>query len=105
MWAAKVNLVPGQLISSNDLEIRRVRFETQSHSYLSAEQSITGLIMVRSVLANELIPTMAISQDLAALSKALIVLPVGREYISSVLHSGEKIDLYSVSNENHLKQN
>ena len=103
MWAAKVNLVPGQLISSNDLEIRRVRFETQSHSYLSAEQSITGLIIVRSVLANELIPTMAISQDLAALSKALIVLPVGREYISSVLHSGEKIDLYSVSKEKPFK--
>ena len=103
MWAAKVNLVPGQLISSNDLEIRRVRFETQSHSYLSAEQSITGLIMVRSVLANELIPTMAISQDLAALSKALIVVPVGREYISSVLHSGEEIDLYPVSKEKPFK--
>jgi hypothetical protein len=103
MWAARGNLLPGQLISGRDLEIRKVRFETQARSYLSAEQSIVGMLMTRAVMDNELIPTMAVSQDLEVLSKALIVLPVGREYISSVLHSGEKIDLYSVSKEAPFK--
>jgi len=99
MWAARINLLPGQIVKSNDLEIRKVRFETQAHSYLSAEQSILGMLITRAVMKNELVPTMAISQDVEVLNNALIVLPVGREYISSVLESGEEIDLYAVSNE------
>ncbi len=99
MWAARINLLPGQIVKSNDLEIRKVRLETQAHSYLSAEQSILGMLITRAVMKNELVPTMAISQDVEVLNNALIVLPVGREYISSVLESGEEIDLYAVSNE------
>jgi len=54
-------------------------------------------------MKNELIPTAAISQNLEVLNNALIVLPIGREYISSVLASGEKINLYSLSNEAPFK--
>ena len=43
MWAARHNLFSGQLIKRDDLEIRKVRFETQAHSYLSAEQPIIGM--------------------------------------------------------------
>jgi hypothetical protein len=46
-----------------------------------------------------LIPTGAISQDPEVFNNSVIVLPVGREYISTILAPGEKIDLYSVSNE------
>lgn len=99
MWAARHNLLPGQVVNNDDLEIRKVRFETQAHSYLSAEQPINGMQITRAVMRNELIPTGAISQEAEALNKSLIVLPVGREYISTVLTSGEKIDLYSVSTE------
>jgi len=99
MWAARGNLLPGQLITSNDLEIRKVRFETQAHSYLSAEQSIVGMLITREIKGNELIPTMAVSQDSEVVSNALVVVPIGREYISSILRSGEKIDLYSVAKE------
>ena len=99
MWAARSNLLLGHLVKSSDLEIRKVRFETEAHSYLSADQSILGTLITRSVMKNELIPTAAISQNLEVLNNALIVLPIGREYISSVLASGEKINLYSLSNE------
>jgi len=103
MWAARSNLLLGHLVKSSDLEIRKVRFETEAHSYLSADQSILGMLITRSVMKNELIPTTAISQNLAVLNNALIVLPIGREYISSVLASGEKINLYSLSNEAPFK--
>jgi len=103
MWAAQGNLLPGQLITSNDLEIRKVRFETQAHSYLSAEQSIVGMLITREIKGNELIPTMAVSQDSEVVSNALVVVPIGREYISSILRSGEKIDLYSVAKETPFK--
>lgn len=99
MWAARHNLFSGQLIKRDDLEIRKVRFETQAHSYLSAEQPIIGMQITRSVMTNELIPTGAISQDPEVFNNSVIVLPVGREYISTILAPGEKIDLYSVSNE------
>jgi len=99
MWAARHNLLPGQVVNNDDLEIRRVRFETQAHSYLSAKQPINGMQITRAVMKNELIPTGAISQDLEVLNNSFVVLPVGREYISTVLTSGEKIDLYSVSTE------
>ena len=93
MWAARSNLLLGHLVKSSDLEIRKVRFETEAHSYLSADQSILGMLITRSVMKNELIPTAAISQNLEVLNNALIVLPIGREYISSVLASGEKIHI------------
>ena len=99
MWAARHNLFPGQVVNSEDLEIRKVRFETQAHSYLSAEQPINGMQITRAVMRNELIPTGAISQKADGFNNSLIVLPVGREYISTVLASGEKIDLYVVSTE------
>jgi hypothetical protein len=99
MWAARHNLLPGQFVTSADLEIRKVRFETHSHSYLSAEQPIVGMLLTRAVMGKELIPTTAISEDDEVVDSALIVLPVGREFISSVLDAGEKIDIYSVSNE------
>jgi len=63
MWAARHNLFSGQVVTSQDLEIRKVRFETQAHSYLSANQSIIGMLITRTVLTKELIPTSAISQD------------------------------------------
>jgi len=99
MWAARQNLLAGQLVTSQDLEIRKVRFETQAHFYLSAKQPIIGMVVTRSVLANELIPTGAISQDPEVFNNSVIVLPVGREYISTILTPGKKIDLYSVSTE------
>jgi len=99
MWAARHNLFSGQVVTSQDLEIRKVRFETQAHSYLSANQSIIGMLITRTVMTKELIPTSAISQDVEVLNNSVIVLPVGREYISTVLAPGEKIDLYSVSSE------
>ena len=99
MWAARQNLFSGQLVTSQDLEIRKVRFETQAHSYLSAKQPIIGMVITRAVMANELIPTGAISPDPEVLNNSVIVLPVGREYISTTLAPGKKIDLYSVSTE------
>ena len=103
MWAARHNLFLGQIIKSHDLEIRKVRFETQALSYLSAKESIIGMQITRAVMENELIPTGAISQDLELFNNSVIVLPIGREFISTVLASGEKIDLYSVSTESPFK--
>jgi hypothetical protein len=103
MWAARHNLFLGQIIKSHDLEIRKVRFETQALSYLSANESIIGMQITRAVMENELIPTGAISQDLELFNNSLIVLPIGREFISTVLASGEKIDLYSVSTKSPFK--
>ena len=103
MWAARHNLFPGQLVNEKDLEIRKVRFETQALTYLSAKQSIIGMQIKRAVMTNELIPTDAILQDAELLDNSLIVLPVGREYISTVLASGEKIDLYLVTTEAPFK--
>lgn len=97
MWAAKVDLAPGQLVKIDDLEVRQVRLETHANSYLSAQSSINGMLVTRLVKSKELIPTLAITQDLKMLEKALVVLPVAREYVSSILQNGEIIDLYSVS--------
>ena len=68
MWAARHNLFSGQVVTSQDLEIRKVRFETQAHSYLSANQSIIGMVITRTVMTKELIPTIAISQDVKVLN-------------------------------------
>ena len=61
VWAATVDLAPGEILTDSDLTKVRVRLLDNPEQYLSSNNSITGTSVLRSIGAAELIPSFAIS--------------------------------------------
>ena len=99
VWAASVDLAPGEVISDSDLIKVRVRLLDNAEQYLDADNSITGAAVLRGIGAAELIPSFAIASDV---DPTLQVVPISipREWAPIEITSGAIVDVYGIPNRN-----
>lgn len=99
IWGARVPLIPGHEILASDLEAHRVVLSggPDGHAiYLSAQQDLTGSVVLRAVGVGELIPASAISEDVQALQRSALPISVRTSDIPSDLQVGDVVNLYHV---------
>lgn len=97
VWAASVDLAPGEVLMESDLTKVRVRLLDNPEQYLSAANQITGAAVLRAIGAAELIPSFAISSEV---NPNLQVVPISipREWAPIELTSGSIVDVYGIPN-------
>lgn len=97
VWAATVDLAPGEILMESDLTKVRVRLLDNAEQYLSATNQITGAAVLRAIGAAELIPSFAIASEV---NPNLQVVPISiqREWAPIDLTSGSIVDVYGIPN-------
>lgn len=96
MWGARIPLIPGHKISVNDLEARRVALPDGDAIYLSVQRDLTGSVVLRAVGIGELVPAIAISDNIQAPQISALPISVHGSDIPSDLQAGEVVNLYHV---------
>jgi hypothetical protein len=99
VWAATVDLAPGEVLTDSDLTKVRVRLLDNPEQYLSSKTSITGASVLRSIGAAELIPSFAISSE-ASPNLQVVPISIPREWAPIELNSGAIVDIYGIPNRN-----
>jgi hypothetical protein len=97
VWAATVDLAPGEVLTDLDLTKVRVRLLDNPEQYLSSKTSITGASVLRSIGAAELIPSFAISSE-ASPNLQVVPISIPREWAPIELSSGAIVDIYGIPN-------
>ena len=102
-WISKHTLLPGALISTNDVSISKFTLGRSATSYLEKMENPVGTLVLSKITAETLIPKDAISHDGSYGTSQLVPLRVASSDLPSGILSGETIDLYWVdSRENNL---
>ena len=100
MWSPKTNLVEGDLLSQENLEIVRVFLPDNLHIYLRASQKIGEMVAVRKIYAVELIPTTSAANYFKGTSSKGVPLEISRNDLPNDLLPGQRVDIYSLPTEN-----
>ncbi|MEJ6577798.1 MAG: hypothetical protein HQ476_05540 [SAR202 cluster bacterium] len=100
MWSPKTNLVEGDLLSQENLEIVRVFLPDNLHIYLRASQKIGEMVAVRKIYAGELIPTTSAANYFQGTSSKGVPLEISRNDLPNDLLPGQRVDIYSLPTEN-----
>lgn len=104
VWAAKTDLAPGMVLSTENIEQVRVLLPTNAAKYLGISANILGTTVVRAVGKDELIPSFALSLDSQThLRRVPISIPKGA--FPSGLAAGALVDLYILPNKNSYSSN
>jgi hypothetical protein len=99
VWAATVDLAPGEVLSNSDLTKVRVRLLDNPEQYLSADTQIAGAAVLRSIGAAELIPSFAVSNEID-LNLQVVPISIQREWAPIELNSGTIVDVYGIPSRN-----
>lgn len=99
VWAATVDLAPGEVLTDSDLTTVRVRLIDNAEQYLSASNSIVGAAVLRPIGAAELIPSFSLASDIDT-NLQIVPISIAREWVPSDLVSGSVVDVYGIPNRN-----
>ena len=97
VWAATVDLAPGEVLTDSDLTKVRVRLVDNSEQYLSSKAPIAGASVLRPIGAAELIPSFAISNE-SNPNLQVVPISIPREWAPIELRSGRVVDVYGIPN-------
>lgn len=93
VYAATTDLLPGQVVSEDDLTVVQVRMGEPLARYLDGAQPVAaGTYLVRGVASGELVPASAVGTARQALDKTVTV-PVDPSALSG-LSTGALVDLW-----------
>jgi hypothetical protein len=98
VWAATVDLAPGEVLTDSDLTKVRVRLLDNSEQYLSSKAPIAGASVLRPIGAAELIPSFAISNE-SNPNLQVVPISIPREWAPIELRSGRVVDVYGIPNQ------
>ncbi|MFM1789058.1 MAG: hypothetical protein RLZZ12_407 [Actinomycetota bacterium] len=99
VWAATVDLAPGEVLTDSDLTTVRVRLIDNAEQYLSVSNSIVGAAVLRPIGAAELIPSFSLASDIDT-NLQIVPISIAREWVPSDLVSGSVVDVYGIPNRN-----
>src|SRR4051812_3609278 len=93
MYAAQHPLLPGQRLSTDDLQVVRVRLGDQAGRYLSAAEAVRpGAVVIRTVLGGEMVPRSAVGGPESVTSRPVVV-TVPAAAVEG-LHAGALVDVW-----------
>jgi hypothetical protein len=94
VWAVTRDLGADTTLASADLEARSVRLDQSASRYVSADQSLEGMVLSRPVGKDELLPVAALGEAGAA-DQRRVVIEVDR-FAAAGLDKGRVVDVYAV---------
>ena len=94
VWAVTRDLGADTTLASADLEARSVRLDRSAGRYVSADQSLEGLVLRRPVGKDELLPVAALGEA-GAVDQRRVVIEVDR-FAAAGLDKGGVVDVYAV---------
>jgi hypothetical protein len=94
VWAVTRDLGADTTLTSGDLVSRSVRLDRAAGRYVSADQSLDGLVLRRAVGKDELLPVAALGER-GAVDQRRVVIEVDR-FTAAGLDKGRVVDVYSV---------
>lgn len=94
VWAVTRDLGAHSALSERDLVVRAVRLDETARRYVSADQSLDGLVLNRPVGRNELLPIAALSESSSVDHRRVVV---AADALSAArLDRGSVVDVYAV---------
>jgi len=96
VWGARAPLIPGHVIVPADVDEHRVALPDGDSAYLSVHQALVGSVVTRSIGSGELVPELAVSNNLQALQTSSLPISVHGSDMPSDLQAGEIVNLYHV---------
>ena len=97
VWAANVDLAPGEMIEADDLKVIRVRLPDNAAQYLDSKTDLIGTTVLRAIGSSELIPSFALTSEID-LSLARVPISIAREWAPIELRNGSLVDIYGIPN-------
>lgn len=95
VWSARTDLAEGAAVTAGDLERSQVRFASAALAgrYLSADDRLAGMVLLRDVAAGELLPRAALGSGTA---QPLAELPIAlaSNAVPAGLRPGELVDVW-----------
>ena len=104
LWSARTTLAPGVRISPQNLIPKRIAFPGGSGAYIRASENINDYVVVRSVGAGELLPSMAVSANSLSQQLSSVPLSVHASDLPADLAIGEIVNLYHVGDSHLAKE-
>lgn len=96
LWSAKTYLVPGSVISQNDLVAKQASIPGGSDLYISARNEVSNFLVVKAISPGELLPLSALSASSKAQQMSAVPVSVHTSDIPVDLQIGETVNLYHV---------
>lgn len=99
VWGATVDLAPGAEITRDAITPMRVRLLDNAEQYLSTDADIVGAAVLRGIGTAELIPSFALSTEVA-LDLQRVPISISGDRVPSGLRPGSAIDIYTLPDRN-----
>ena len=104
LWSAKTTLSPGVRISHQNLIPKRISIPDGAQAYISASKNINDYVVVRSVGAGELLPSIAVSSNPLFQQMSSVPVSVRASDLPADLATGEIVNLYHVGDSHLAKE-
>ena len=104
LWSAKTTLSPGVRISLQNLIPKRIAIPDGAQAYISTSENINDYVVVRSVGAGELLPSMAVSSNPLSQQMSSVPVSVRASDLPADLATGEVVNLYHVGDSHLAKE-
>ncbi len=104
LWSARTALVPGTVISQNELIATRAAIPGGSDTYVSARSDVSNFFVVKSVNPGELLPVSALSANSSKQQMSAVPLSVHTSDMPLDLQIGETVNLYHVGDPHLAKE-
>lgn len=104
LWAAKTDLAPGMILTTDNVESIRALLPTKAERYLDISAKIIGTTVVRAIGKDELIPSMALTID-SETHLRRVPISVTKGSFPSGLAAGALVDLFILPNKNSYGAN
>jgi hypothetical protein len=97
LWSAHGVLLPGALIRSGDIELRRAAIPEGAQTYVRQDELIVGFQVLRPIGAGEFIPTSAVNRDQRGRINIEVPISVQSSDLPAGLTAGQKVNIYHVN--------
>lgn len=104
LWSAKTSLAPGVRISLSNLTPKRIAIPDGFQAYIRASENINDFVVVRSVGAGELLPSMAVTSNSLSQQMSSVPVSVHASDLPADLATGEIVNLYHVGDSHLAKE-
>ena len=95
-WVATIDLQSGHQISSGDLSLRDMDLSSSSVIYLSKDLDPLGQVVIKNVVAGEVIAINSVSSTAKTMASSAVPLSIRSVDLSAGIYVGALVDIYWV---------
>jgi hypothetical protein len=97
-WIARHTLIPGSVISSQDISLAKFALGKSSLMYLSKNDTPIGQVVTQKISAQLVIPSNSVASDTGKLSLQLVPARIMSSDMPQGVSTGDLVDIYWVDN-------